>query len=102
FLGDRAADDVVLEHEARTRLARLEVNNDVAVLAAAARLADELALDVLDAFAHRLAIGDLRAAHVGVDLELAPHALDDDLEMQLPHPADDRLRRLGVGVHAEG
>src|SRR6266496_3954632 len=49
FLGDRAADDVVLEHEPATRLAGLHMDDDVAILAAAAGLADELALDVLDA-----------------------------------------------------
>src|SRR5712692_8605409 len=101
FLGDRAADDVVLEHEPGAGLAWLQVDHDVAVLAAAARLADELALDVLDAFANRLAVGDLRAAHVGVDLEFPPHALDDDLEVQLAHAADYRLGRLGIGVNAE-
>src|SRR5712691_1034427 len=101
FLGDRAADDVVLEHEAGAGLARLQVNHDVAVLAAAARLADELALDVLDTFADRFAVGDLRAAHVGIDLEFPPHALDDDLEVQLAHAADDGLGGLGIGVHAE-
>src|SRR6266487_413749 len=101
FLGNRAANDVVLEHEARPGLPWLEVDDDVAVLAAPTRLADELAFDVLDAFADRFAVGHLRAAHVGVDLELPPHALDDDLEVQLAHAADDRLGGLGIGVHAE-
>src|SRR5882762_6835938 len=101
FLGDRAADDVVLEHEARPGLPGLEVDDDVAVLAAPTRLPDELPFDVLDAFADRFAVGHLRAAHVGVDLELPPHALDDDLEVQLAHAADDRLRGFGIGVHAE-
>src|SRR2546426_8028177 len=101
FLGDRAADDVVLEHEAGAGLAWLQVNHDVAVLAAAARLADKLALDVPDAFADRFGVGHLRPAHVGVDFEFPPHALDDDLEVQLAHAADDRLGRLGIGLHAE-
>ena len=98
---DRAADDLVLEDEALARLRRLHVDDDVAVLALAARLADELAFDLLDALPDRLAIGHLRAADVRVDLELAHHAVDDDLEVQLAHAGDDRLPRLGVGVHAE-
>src|SRR6266498_1999915 len=36
-----------------------------------------------------------------IDLEFPPHALDDDLEVQLAHAADDRLGGLGIGVHAE-
>src|SRR2546430_17703748 len=70
FPRDHAAHDVVLEHEARPRLARRHVDDHVPILAAAARLPDELALHVLDPFAHRLAVGHLRPAHVGVDLEL--------------------------------
>jgi hypothetical protein len=49
-----------------------------------------------------LAIRDLRLADVRVDAELALHALDDDLEMQLTHPADDRLPGLRIGADAEG
>ena len=56
---DAAADGVVLEDDAAA-LGRLDVEHDVAVLAAAARLADELALGV-GAAADRLAVRDLRA-----------------------------------------
>ena len=68
------------------------VKHDVAVLPAAARLPDEARL-VLDRLADRLAVGDLRLADVRVDLELAHEAVDDDLEVQLAHPGDERLRR---------
>src|SRR5690606_37591257 len=51
--------------------------------------------------ADRLAVRHLRAANVRVDLELATKAVDDDLEMELAHPADDRLTRLLVRVDAE-
>ena len=51
---------------------------------------------------HGLAIGDLRPAHVRVDLELAREAVDDDLEVQLAHAGDDGLTGLFVGAHAEG
>ena len=64
---DLAADDLVEELVALARLGRLEVDDDVAVLAAAAGLADELALDLLDGLADRLAVGDLRPADVRVD-----------------------------------
>src|SRR5690606_5412459 len=39
----------------------------------------------------RLAVGDLRLAYVGLDLELTPHAVDEDVEVQLTHAGDDRL-----------
>ena len=47
------------------------------------------------------AIGDLRRADIGLDLELALHAVDEDLEVELAHPLDDRLARFMVAGHAE-
>ena len=44
LLRDHAADDVVLEHEARAALARLDLHDDVAVLAATAGLLGVLVL----------------------------------------------------------
>ena len=67
------------------------------VLARAAGLADELLADLLDRLAGRLAVRDLRAADVRVDVELALEAVDDDLEVQLAHPGDERLAGLLVG-----
>src|SRR5436309_2683566 len=87
--GDRAPDDLVLEHEARRGPAGLEVDHHAAVLATAAGLADEFALDVLHALADRLAVGHLGPADVGLHLELALHPVHDDLEVQLAHPRDD-------------
>ncbi len=99
---DLAADDLVDELVAVPRRRGLEVDDDVPVLAAAAGLADEAALDLLRGPAGRLAVGDLRAADVRVDRELAQQPVDDDLQVQLAHPGDERLPRLLVGAHAEG
>src|SRR5580704_14990382 len=96
----RAADDAVDELIALARRQRLELEPDVAVLAAAAGLAHELALG-LDRAANGLAVGDLRLADVGVDLELALHAVDDDLEVQLAHAGNDGLPGFLVRVHAK-
>jgi hypothetical protein len=74
----------------------------VAVLATAAGLADELALDLLDRPAEGLAIGDLRAADVRVDRELTQETVDDDLEVELAHAGDQGLAGLVVGADAEG
>ena len=52
--------------------------------------------------ADRLAVGDLRLADVGGDLELAHHAVDEHVEVQLAHAGDERLARLRVGLDAEG
>ena len=79
---------------------RLEAHLDVAVLALTARLADELALGFRLA-RDRFAIRDLRLADVRRDVELAHHAVDDDLEVQLAHAADDGLVRLRVRVDLE-
>jgi len=48
-----------------------------------AGLADELALHVLDALAH-VSRRPLRPADVGIDLELAPHALDQHFQCSSP------------------
>src|SRR5207302_9640152 len=98
---DDAALGAVDELEAAARLERLDAQHDVAVLPAPARLADELRL-VLDRLANGLLVGDLRLADVGVDLELAQQAIDDDLQMELAHARDERLPGLGVGRDAEG
>src|SRR5699024_2816863 len=100
--GDDTTDDLVLEDKARTRLARLDVDDHVSVLTTATTLPHELALDALRRLANRLAIGDLRPADVRVDLELTQKPVDEHLQVELTHPADDRLTRLGVGAHAEG
>src|SRR5690606_28851685 len=99
---DHAAHDPVLEDESGTRLRRLDVDHDVAVLAPAAGLADELALDVLRRAANRLAVRDLRTADVRIDLELPAQTVDQDLEVQLAHPGDDRLPGLRVQPDTEG
>ena len=55
-------------------------------LAAATGLLDVLAF-ALDFAANGFAVGNLRLADVGLDLELAPHAINDDFEVQLAHAA---------------
>src|ERR1039457_2000273 len=100
LLGNRAARDAVDELVVLALGVRAQPDLGVPVLAPAARLADELAL-ARDVLADRLAVRDLRLAHVRADVELAHHAVDDDLEMELAHPGDDRLVRLLVRVDAE-
>src|SRR5215210_1918490 len=99
--GDDAADNLIVEFVAALFVV-LHVDDCVAVLAAAARLAHEAALDVLGPPAYGLPVGDLRLADVRVDAELAQEPVEDDLEVQLAHTGDDRLPRLLVAAHREG
>src|SRR5215469_16215008 len=101
FLRHHAADDVVDELVTFARLLRVELNLHVAVLAAAAGLANVFAFG-LGMFANGLAIGHLRLAHVGLNLVLAHHAVNDDFQVQLAHAADDGLSAVGIGVNFEG
>src|SRR5262249_39915105 len=79
FLRHGAADCLVFEEEAAAALEGLDLEPDVTELAAATGLADEAAVDA-HRLLQRLAVGDLRPADGRVDLELAQHAVDDDLE----------------------
>src|SRR5437660_2679954 len=91
---DDAALGAVDELEAATGRQRLEPQHDMAVLSAAARLADELGL-VLDGLPDRFLVRNLGLADVGVHLELPEQPVDDDLEVQLAHARDERLPGLG-------
>ena len=82
-------------------LAPDEADLRVAELTAAARLAHETTL-ALGRAGDRLLVGDLRAADVGLDLELAHQAVDDDLEVQLAHAGDDVCPVSGSVLNAEG
>src|SRR6185295_14253790 len=72
LLGDRAALDDVLEDEVVALFGDLDPDLALAVLAAAARLADEAPVS-LRFLRDRLAVGDLGLADVGADVELAHH-----------------------------
>src|SRR5919109_4655425 len=90
FLRNYAADDFVDELETLAGLVGLELDLYVAVLAAAAGLANELTLS-LRRLANGFAIRHLRLAYIGFYFVLAHHAINDDLQMQLAHAADDCL-----------
>jgi len=91
FPGDDTANDLVFEEEASAWRGGFEIDYHVPVLTLAAGLADKFGLHLFDALGDRLPIGHLRPAHVRLDLELPTHPIDDNLEMQLTHPSDDRL-----------
>ena len=100
-LGTRAALDVVDELVALARLVRLDAHPAVAVVARTTGLANVLAFR-LGRLANRLAEGHLRLADVGLDLVLALHAVDENLEVQFAHAADDGLARVYIGANLEG
>ena len=102
LLRDHPSGDLVHELVAAAGPGGLQGDDHVAVLALAAGLADVAELDLLDLLAHRLAVGHLGLAHVGVHVELAEHPVHQDLEVELAHPGDDRLAGLLVGLDPEG
>jgi hypothetical protein len=93
FLRHRAADDLGLEDELFALRIRLEQNLDAGELAGAAGLL-LVGVVLLVLAGDRLAIGHLRSADIGFDLELATHAVDDDVEVQFAHAgAEEGVRR---------
>ena len=101
FLGNNAADDLVLEQVALASFLRVHVDDRMAVLAATTGLTHELAFGAEHFVARTLAVSNLRLADVRFDLELTEQTVDDDLEVQLAHASDDGLAGLVVGGHAE-
>ena len=47
-------------------------------------------------FGDGFAIRDLRGANIRIDLKLTLHAINDDLEVKLAHPLNNRLTALQV------
>src|SRR3954466_8810302 len=102
---DATTGDAVLELVGRTvagHLERLDGDLDLRELAGPTGLLLVGVVVLLDPTTDRLAVGHLRLADVGLDLELAPHAVDEDLKVQLAHAGDDRLTGLLVEADLEG
>src|SRR6478735_1849452 len=102
---DTATRDAVdeLVHRAVLGLAqRLEADLDLGELARATGLLLVRVVVLEDGTTDRLAVGHLGLADVGLDLELALHAVDEDVEVQLAHAGDDRLAGVLVVVDLEG
>src|SRR3546814_8232916 len=90
LLRHAATRDLVDELVATTGTGGLEVDRDLRVLTGATRLLLVRVGVLDDRLGDGLAVRHLRLADGGVDLELAQHAVDDDLEVQLAHAGDDR------------
>src|SRR5258708_7512907 len=95
FLRHRAANHRILEDKTGTWRQWFEAQLDASKLASTAGLLLMCIVD-LGIAGDRLAISDLRCADIGVDLELALHAVDDDLEVQFAHPLDHGLAALMI------
>ena len=101
FLGDRAADDLVLDRQSLAAFRGPDIHDDVAILTTTTGLLDQLSFTG-GRRGDRFAIGDLRLAGVGFNLEFAEHAVANDLEVKFAHPGDDSLAGILVGEDAEG
>ena len=83
FLGNETALDVVLEQVAARRVG-LDLDDHMGVLTAAAGLLGVLHV-ALGRLGDGLAVGHAGSAHVGVDVELAQQAVNDDFQVQFAH-----------------
>ena len=98
---DLSAGDLVDELVAAAGARGLHVDDHVGVLAFTTGLLDVANDHLLDGLLDGLAVGHLRLANVGADVELTDQSVDEDLEVELAHPGDDRLAGLFVGVNPE-
>src|SRR5690606_31899511 len=96
FARHHTALDGVDELVAAARRQRLELEHDVTVLAATARLLDELAFDFFAGLANGFAVGHLGFAHVGFHTEFTAHAVDQHFEVKLAHTGNNGLAGLFV------
>src|SRR5690606_24851031 len=100
FLRDDATDDLFLPYETGARLDRLDTQPDMTILATTTRLTHELAF-LLDRLANRFTVRHLRRTNIRLDVELALHAINDDIQVQLAHTGNNGLSGLLVRTHAE-
>src|SRR5918997_1061561 len=101
---DATTGDLVLELVGRAvgrDLEGLDADLDLGELPRATGLLLVRVVRALDGLADRLAVGHLRLADVGLDVELAAHAVDEDLQVELAHAGDDRLAGLLVEADLE-
>ena len=98
---NRAAEDVVLEHEVCAARQRLHPDLAVAELAVAAGLLLVAAVR-LDRRGDRLAIRDPGRLEVHLDAEAPFQLRDGDLDVQLSLPGEQQLLRLRIAHVADG
>ena len=101
FLGNNPADGLVFKDKTLAGIQRLDLDDDVAVLAMTAGLADKTSL-TFSCFGNGLPIGDLGLADIGLYLELAEESVNDDGQMEFPHAGHDHLTGLPVNPGLEG
>ena len=93
--GDCAADDFVLKLESLALFIRFQLDPDMAKLSASTGLTNESPFCPCG-FCDRFPIGHLRAALITLHPKLSLQTVDDNLQVQLTHSADDCLPRLIV------
>mmetsp|Transcript_37450 Transcript_37450/g.112301 ORF Transcript_37450/g.112301 Transcript_37450/m.112301 type:complete len:411 (-) Transcript_37450:1631-2863(-) len=105
LLGDGPSLDVSLELEVHAVLISHvlgdELELDTCVLTGSTRL---LLVGVIDLglLCDGLAVRDLGGANIGLDIELALHAIDNDLEVELTHTLNNSLPGLLITRETEG
>src|SRR6476661_7352776 len=100
---DTATGDLVLElvELALGGVQRREGHLHLGVLTRATGLLLVDVVDLVHGAADGLAVGHLGLAAVGLDLELAAHAVHQDVQVELAHAGDDRLAGLLVQADLE-
>src|SRR5690606_30616580 len=101
FLRNRTTNDLALEYEFLALWVRLEYDLDAGELT---RTAGLLLVRVVDfrLAGDRLTVSNLRCTDACLNLELATHTVDENVQVKLAHAGDDRLAGFLVGLDAEG
>ena len=100
FLWNRTANDLVDDFDALALFVRLDLDDDVTVLAFAAGLTDEFTFG-LGGLQDRFAVSDLRLARGRLDLEFALHAIANDVEVEFAHAGENRLTGVRIRFDLE-
>ena len=98
---DRAADDLVDELESAPTGQRLHAQVADPEHALAAGLLLQLPLHVLDLARDRLAVRDLRAREIDLEVEHALQAAGADPDVQLAHAGQQELTGVGVAIDVQ-
>src|SRR5690606_16804195 len=97
---DSATENLVLKLVLIEVSSRLHVTNNTSIITRTASLLLESMIEI-DLISNSLTVCDLGLASYAIDVVLAAHALDVNIQVKFAHAGDNSLLRFRINVDAE-